>query len=88
MSFFMRSLRRTVPLIGTLLISAVPVHAGTLGECPNRGDRCYLNTNGVPGYQEGQDRYFSGGETDARRDCFKRGGQYISNLSGPDYCTK
>ena len=27
MSFFMRSLLRTVPLIGALLISAVPVHA-------------------------------------------------------------
>ena len=79
---------KILSLIGALLLSAAPVQAGTLGECPNRGDRCYLNTYGGPGYQEGQDRYFSGGETDARRDCSKRGGQYTSNLSGPDYCTK
>ena len=75
-------------VFGALSIVVTPVQAGTLGECPNRGDRCYLNTNGVTGYQEGQDRYFPGGEIDARRDCSKRGGQYISNLSGSDYCTR
>ena len=74
--------------ICALVLSAAPVHAGTLGECPNRGDRCYLNINGVPGYQEGQDRYYPGGAKEARQDCSKSGGQYISKLSGSDYCTK
>jgi len=76
----------------TLILSIfslfLPAYAGTLGECPNRGDRCYLEINGVFGYQQGQDRYFEGGENEARRDCSQRGGRYISNLSGSDYCTK
>ena len=66
----------------------LPVHAGTLGECPNRGYRCYLEINGVFGCQQGQDRYYAGGETEARRDCSQRGGRYISNSSVSDCCAK
>jgi len=75
-------------ILVVLGITCCPVRAGTLGECPNYGARCYLETNGISGYQHGQDRYYPGGEIEARRDCFKRTGSYISNLSGADYCTK
>ena len=67
---------------------SIPALSGTLGECPNRGDRCYLEVNGISGFQPNEDWYFAGGEKEARRFCLARGGQYISNLSGPDYCSK
>ena len=70
------------------LFSSVPVLGGTLGECPNRGDRCYLEVNGTPGFQPNLDWYFPGGEKEARSFCAERGGHYISNLSGSDYCSK
>ena len=51
---------------------------GTVGACPNRGAHCYLEINGISGYQpEKGDRYFQGGDAEAKKDCVNRSGLYI-----------
>ena len=70
--------------------SSASPSAGTLGRCPNRGARCYLETSGIDGYQKGEDRYFPGGVPEARRDCMWRGGVYVeadSEFNTLDYCS-
>lgn len=71
-------------VISISLMTDLTALAGTLGPCPNRGDRCYLEMNGKFNYQPGEEPYFAGGWKDAARWCASKGGQYINR--GPDYC--
>ena len=43
------------------LTTSETVLAGTLGPCPNRGDRCYLEMNGKFNYQPGEEPIFQVG---------------------------
>ena len=83
----MRFLKATTAaaVIAISLTINVTANAGTLGPCPNRGDRCYLEMNGKFNYQPGEEPYFAGGWKDAAQWCASKGGQYINR--GPDYCT-
>ena len=74
-------------VVSTSAFIGIESHAGTLGPCPNRGDRCYLEMNGKFNYQADEEPYFPGGWKDAARWCGSKGGQYINSLSGPDYCS-
>ena len=73
-------------LIGLSVAVNYAAQAGTLGPCPNRGDRCYLEMNGKFSYQLDEEPYFPGGWKEAARWCATKGGQYINSISGPDYC--
>ena len=71
-------------IIGTSFIATTDAEAVTLGTCPNRGDRCYIEMNGNFNYQPNEEPYFASGWKDAARWYASRGGQYINRQ--PDYC--
>ena len=56
------------------LVMALPATAGTLSECGWRGTRtlrCYEETNGVFGFQQGEERYWEGGVEEMERERLK-----------------
>ena len=65
---------RKLLLLLLLLLGALPATSGTLSECGWRGTRtlrCYEETNGVFGYQQGEDPYWDGGVEQMERERLK-----------------